>query len=269
MSDPNASGPIMLAATGLKEDDILCGMSRDGMSTLRYGGCGCFQRYRRLRKARPPAIVLGFELWQLAANLRGLAAGDGETVAYTGRNEWSECQRGGAFFCDALSPPGWNERAVDGSCVTDLSPAGTSVRQRRCGSSLCAWRSDQAQQLLEAQVASVAAWRHRKLESLRYPRADFNTTFGLIDTVLGDQFESYNELISTYRRYVPAVDAVLVMQPTASPAEAARFAATWRNARKAATAIGRAHGKKLPVLCLRLAPGRGKPAVVPMAVCVP
>ena len=277
--EPNASGPILLAATGLEEDDILCGMARDGITTLRYGGCGCSQRHARLREERP-AIVLGFEGSQLATNLRSLAAGENETVVYTGRNEWSECQRGSAFFCDALSPPGWSRRATDGSCVRDLSPAGTSVRERGCGSSLCAWRSNQAQQLLEAQRASLYAWRARKLEDLRYPRADFDTAFNLMPRSTDGP---HNELISTYRRYVPAVDAILVMQPkhAGAPnemvADCQRFTATWRGARKAAAALGQARGKKqpgrrrpsqIPVLCLRIAPGHGEPAVVSMAVCM-
>ena len=89
------------------------------------------------------------------------------------------------------------------------------------------------------------------------------------------------------RRYVPAVAAVLVMQSKArgvpeemKKADCQRFRATWRGARKAAAAIGQAHAetqggeanrsgrhRAIPVLCLKLAPGRGK-AVVSMHACM-
>ena len=156
-----ASGPIMLAAAGLTDGDILCAMARDGMSVLRDHGCGCMQ------SQAGPALKFGFEMSQLAANLRSLNASHGESASFKGRNEWGQCQRGGNFFCDALKPPGWHRSATDGSCVTELAPAGQSVRRRQCGSSMCAWRATQAAQMITAQVAAIRAWQDGTLETLK------------------------------------------------------------------------------------------------------
>ena len=155
------SSPIPLAATGLADEDIMCGIARDGMTSLRERGCGCTQSLRRAG----PALKYAFPLSELYDNIGRIRSSRGE-AEFTGRNEWGRCQHGGVFDCDALHPPGLHRSALDGNCMSELTPPGRSSWQRQCGSSLCAWRSSQGAQMLRAQVDIVRARRSGTLETL-------------------------------------------------------------------------------------------------------
>ena len=99
--------------------------------------------------------------------------------------------------------------------------------------------------------------------------------FALLDVKNGSIFENYNEVITTYRRLVPAITAVLIMQPPilrgklAQAAGARYFRATHKTARLSAVAIKRASGRNIPILCLRRAPRPDEPAIVALAECIP
>ena len=121
------------------------------------------------------------------------------------------------------------------------------------------WRQDQAADLIRAQIAAVRARRSETLEKVLAHSSTEADRFHSIwrRTVVPGEYIDYNEVVSTYRDFLPAISAVLVPGPR-HDADAAGMA------HAAAHTIGTHLGREIPVLRLLRSPHEGRDAIVPL-----
>ena len=106
----------------------------------------------------------------------------------------------------------------------------------------------------------------------QYPRKDdYRGLHALLDIGALNSTLVYNEVVSTFGHMVPAITAVLVLQPPggATTTDGAMFGNAVRTARAAAKAIGRERGAHIDIFCMRRSPLRSEPAIVPLRECTP
>lgn len=226
VSIKNTTNNFLIALTGVKEDQILCGISRNAGTNLRVNsGCGCMENAKQ-----DSAMTF---LFKLQGNYTSRLVKE-----RTGQINWGKCQPGGSFWCDQI-PEADVDASFDSSCTSADGVTKHDIARPECGSSFCAWRANQGQEFIKFQQRILRSKTEGSYEGIEYEQKQAALEPNM-EGVISDQSHKFNEVLMSHTSFYPSIAAVLIPEESSSE--------THRRGKVAAEVISTTLQRRVPAL---------------------